>query len=139
VVACGHVTVREIVGQAPDELAASEVHVAVGFVNDLMSEIGKSLSDGHGDGRFEADLKAALHLPSWCIASGLRILMMVDHAKQGLHMTLRLHIAAHDAEAHLRRAVSGEKCGDDGVEGAFARGHHIGVIGFETKTASTIL
>src|SRR5205814_7575182 len=47
----------------------------------------------------------------------LRSLAVVGHAHQHLRVPLRLHAAAHQAEAHDGRAVSRDESGDDGVEG----------------------
>jgi hypothetical protein len=54
------------------------------------------------------------------------LLVVVEHAHDGLQMTLRLHIAAHHAEAHHRLALLGQEGRDDRVERALAAFHHVG-------------
>ena len=43
------------------------------------------------------------HLPARRVARGLRLLAVAQHAHEGLHVALRLHVAAHHAEAHRGR------------------------------------
>src|SRR4051794_10935842 len=46
----------------------------------------------------------------------------VEEVHKNLDMALRLHIAAHHAEAHHGLTVFGNKCGNDRVERALAGG-----------------
>ena len=51
----------------------------------------------------------------------LHVHAVIDHVDEDLHMALRLHAAAHEAEGHPRFAVFHCEGGDDRVEGALAR------------------
>jgi hypothetical protein len=56
----------------------------------------------------------------------------------GLQVALRLHVAAHHAEAHLRLAVAGQEAGDDGVERPLAARHHVGVAAEREAMAAVL-
>ena len=95
-------------------LPGAVVLVAVGKGLDAVSELAQAL---HG-GRVEAVLgvhEARVPAPARRVAGGLRLLAVVEHAHQRLHVPLRLHVAAHHAEAHHRLAR--RPCG-------FATGRH---------------
>ena len=64
---------------------------------------------------------------------------VVEHADQGLDMALRLHVAAHHAETHLRLAIAGEKGGNDGVERPLVRADLIRMACGVDKTGATVL
>ena len=56
--------------------------------------------------RLDVDLEPLVEAPARRVAGGLRVLAVVEHAHQRLQVALRLHVAAHHAEAHLRLAVA---------------------------------
>ena len=60
------------------------------------------------------------------VAGLLQVHPEVDHVHEDLHVALRLHVSAHDTEAHERRAVLGDEGGNDGVEGTLARRIRVG-------------
>ncbi len=57
-----------------------------------------------------------VHAPAWAVDGGLRVLAVIDDAREDLHVALRLHGAAHQAEGRDRLAVLGDEGRDDGVE-----------------------
>src|SRR5262245_65978391 len=69
----------------------------------------------------ETHPEPGLDAPARRVGGGLRILPVVGEADHDLRMALRLHRAAHDAEAHDRPPVLADEARDDGVEGALAR------------------
>ena len=56
------------------------------------------------------------------VAGFLQAHVEVEQVDEDLHVALRLHVAAHDAEAHHGPSVFGEHRGDDGVERPLAGG-----------------
>ena len=54
-------------------------------------------------------------------------------------MPLRLHVAAHDAEAHQRPPVLGEEGGDDGVERPLAGATQFGLPASSVKAVAAVL
>jgi hypothetical protein len=77
--------------------------------------------------------------PARSIARSLRMLLMVNHATDGLHVTLRLHIATHNTKAHLWLALMHKEGWNDGMKRALVRTHFIGVTLLKAKAAATIL
>ncbi len=64
---------------------------------------------------------------------------MRQHAHEGLQVALRLHVAAHHAEAHLRPAVFGEEGRDDGVKRTLARSDAVRALRIERKAVAAVL
>ncbi len=54
-------------------------------------------------------------------------------------MALALHVPAHDAETHHRSAIPGNKGRNDGVEGAFAATHLVGMAGLQGECTPAVL
>lgn len=65
-------------------------------------------------GRFDAAIEAIARR----VARGLQIEIVVDEVDDDLHVTLRLHVAAHQAEREPRLAVAQCERGNDGLERA---------------------
>ena len=81
-----------------------------------------------GGGHLEAGLgveQAGVEAPARRVAGGLGVLFVIQHAHQGLGVSLGLHVPAHDAETHHRFSVAREEGRDDGVEGSLARAHQV--------------
>ena len=116
----------------------------VGIVNHFhaVAALGQALHGALGHRGFYVDLQARVVAPAWRIAGGLRVLPIVQHAHQGLHMALGLHVGPHHAVAHHRLAIFAEERGDDGVEGALARCHQVGrvvALGVQAKGVPPVL
>ena len=86
-----------------------------------------------------ATLEAGVDAPARRIRGCLRVLCVIDHARDDLHMALGLHGSTHDAETHQRFAVLGQESRDDGMEGALAWSDHVGMTGFQTETVAAVL
>ena len=78
---------------------------------------------------FGIDGHAIVVTPARCITSRLRVLTVVKHAHQGLHVALRLHVAPHHAITHDRLSVLCEERRNDGLEGFLTWRDQIGRIG----------
>src|SRR5215472_2677985 len=115
--AFGGSEVGAAVGEAPDDLAGAEVEARPLGARHLVAA------------RLQAAQRLArhvllgpdrlvdfLHAPARAVDRGLRILAVVDDAREDLHVALRLHGAAHQAEGGERLAVLGDEARDDGVE-----------------------
>ena len=73
------------------------------------------------------------------IAGFLQVHAEVDEVHDDLHVTLRLHAAAHDAERQPGLAVLGDEGGNDGVERPLARRVDVGVAVLEREQLAAIL
>ena len=78
---------------------------------------------------FGIDGHAGVVAPARCITSRLRVLTVVKHAHQGLHMTLRLHVAPHHAITHDGLAILSQEGRNDGLERLLTRRDQIGSVG----------
>jgi class 3 adenylate cyclase len=87
----------------------------------------------------QANGKVLIDVPARCVGGGLGVLPMVEHAVDHLHVPLVLHVAAHDAEAHARRAAFSDEPRDDGVKGPLAWPHAIGVGRIKSETPAPVL
>ncbi len=67
------------------------------------------------------------------VAGFLHVEAEIDHVDDDLHMALRLHVAAHDAEAHERLAVFHDESRNDGLKRPFARRIDVGVMRIQTR------
>src|SRR5690606_21358908 len=106
---------REIAAvQLPDKLRAAELVVIV-HRHDPMPARLQCFDGGRREAVLDADLHALHDTEARAVAGGLRALAVVGDAHQHLRVALRLHRAAHYAEAHHRLAVLGEEAGDDGL------------------------
>src|SRR6185369_7807864 len=104
------------VAEAPDELAGAEVLVAVLDHRDLVAALDQTGDRRLAHRRLDVDQLAGVDSPARRIARRLGLLAVREHANDRLKVGLRLHVAAHDAEAHLRPPVLGEERRDDRVE-----------------------
>ena len=59
--------------------------------------------------------------PARGVAGFLHVHAEIDDVGQHLHMALRLHVAAHQAERQERLAVLHHEAGNDGLERPLAR------------------
>src|ERR1700694_2002996 len=111
------VACREIaVLKPPDRLAAAEQVVVVDR-NELMAALAQLVQRCRREAALDAHLHALQRAETGAVAGRLRVLAVVGDAYHDLHMPLRLHRPAHDAEAHYRCAVFGHEAGNDGVVG----------------------
>ena len=91
-------------------------------------------------GIFQSDGAVGIHNPARRVGCGLRVLAVVAHARHHLHMSLRLHVATHHAEAHQWFVGKvGEKTRDDRLKRTFAWCHLIGMPVFQHKSVTAIL
>ncbi len=95
---CGDIAVLAL----PDELARAEIHIGIVERRDPVAERFQPVGDLGRDAGFEIDREVAIDLPARRVAGGLGLLPVIQHADQSLEMPLRLHVAAHHAEAHDR-------------------------------------
>ena len=78
-------------------------------------------------------------LPARGVAGFLHIHAEIDLVDEHLHVALRLHRAAHEAEGFPRRAVLQHEAGDNRLERALARRVDVGVARFEGEEFAAIL
>ena len=91
---------------------------------------------------FHIDLEPFVVTPTRCIACRLRVLLVVEHAHQGLHVALWLHIGTHHAIAHDGLPIFGQERRNDGVKRSLSRRHQIGrvqTVGLNVKAMPTVL
>jgi hypothetical protein len=115
----------------PDELRAAELVVVV----HLHDAVTAALQPFQGSWRKAALLDAHVHAlheaKARTVARGLRVLAVVGDTDHDLRVALRLHGAAHDAEAHHGLAVLGDEARDDRLVGALAGPDLVGMAGRE--------
>ena len=73
------------------------------------------------------------------LARLLNVHAELEHVQQYLHVTLRLHVAAHHAEAQPRLAVFVGHGRDDRVVGTLARRELVGMAFFEREQRAAVL
>ena len=78
-------------------------------------------------------------MPARGVAGFLHVHAEVDDVGQHLHVALRLHVAAHEAERHERLAVLHHEAGNDGVERPLAGRIDVGGLGIERIQLAAIL
>src|ERR1700694_1530482 len=98
---------------------------AHGFVGNAALDFNVAAGFGH---LFAGRLAVALVLPARGVARFLYIQAEVDLIGEDLHVTLRLHSAAHDAERLPRFAILHDESWNDGVKRALARRVNVGVL-----------
>ena len=74
-----------------------------------------------------------------CVARLLQAHVEVEQVHENLHVALRLHVAAHDAEAHHRAAVLGDQRGNDRVERPLPGGVGVRTAGREVEQFAAVL
>src|SRR5690242_18898073 len=94
---------------------------------------------GRVAGFFHADVHALHDAEARAVARRLRALAVVGDAHEDLRVALRLHRAAHHAEAHHRLAAFRDEAGDDGLVGALPRPDAVRVPGLEAEGAAPVL
>ncbi len=104
-----------------------------------MSSTGEVGRDGLGDAVLEGERTALLDAPPGCVRRGLRVDAVIDHPGEHLHMTLRLHRAAHDAERQLDGSVPLGEPRDDRVERPLAPRHDVGMLGPRGEPGAAVL
>ena len=92
-----------------------------------MAAAGEFLEHRGREAALDVDFHALHDAKARAIGGGLRILVVVGDAHHHLHVALRLHGAAHHAEAHDGLAVLGDEARDDGLVGALLRRDLVGV------------
>src|SRR5258705_11604064 len=88
---------------------------------------------------FDRDLASLEDFPAWPIRGSLRILSVVRDSHHDLHMTLGLHVGAHDAEAHQRLTVLRDECGNDGVKRALAGTHLVRMTRLQAEAEAPVM
>src|SRR6266576_284552 len=115
--ALGGGQIRPAVGKAPDDLARAEIEARPFGARDLVTA---RLQPGERRRRHVLlgphRLVEFVHAPAWAVDGGLRVLAVIDDAREYLHVALWLHGAAHQAEGRHRLAVLGDEARDDGME-----------------------
>ncbi len=107
--------------EAMDQLRAAEAEHRDFRAHDAMAAPRELVAHRAADPFLDADAEVLVHDPARRVAACLRILVVVGEPRDHLHVALRLHVAAHHAEAHHRLGVAREESRDDGVERALAR------------------
>src|SRR5262249_31889392 len=108
--AFGGCEIGAAVGEAPADLArAGGEAPAVGAADPLGAHL-QSLERRRRHVLLGPDrLVDLVRAPARAVDGGLRVLAIVDDAREDLHVTLRLHGAAHQAEGGHRFAVLGDE------------------------------
>ena len=117
------------VAHAPDELARAKVLVRVLQHVDAVAQRLQALHGGGLHRRLDVDRQPRIEAPARRVAGHLRVLAVVEHAHQCLHVALGLHVGAHHAIAHDGLPVLRDKGWNDGVKRPLARRHQIGPVG----------
>src|SRR5690606_836822 len=123
----------------PDELSGTEVHVVVSHLVDLMATCCQCRAHVSRHRVFKIEGQADIDFPARSIAGSLWLLAIGQHTHQRLHVTLRLHVAAHDAKAHLRLTIPGQKARNDSVEWSLAGRDAIDVTRAGVEAVTSIL
>src|SRR5207237_3253374 len=125
--------------ERPDELRGSELVVVVDG-DDVMAAALQLLERGGGEAVvLDAHVHALHEAKARAVAGRLRALAVVGDAHHHLGMTLRLHRAAHDAEAHHRLAFTGDEARNDGLVGALARPDAIRMARLQDEGRAAVL
>src|SRR5216683_7425349 len=106
--ALGGAEIGAAVGIAPDDLAGAEIEARPFRARELVAARLEAFERRRrhmllGPHR----LVRLVHPPARAVDGGLRVLAVVDDAREDLHVALRLHGAAHQAEGRHRPAVLG--------------------------------
>src|SRR5262249_59219578 len=104
----------------PDRLAAAELVVVVDG-DDAVPELSQAIDDLRRHDVLDADVEPLHPAEARAVARRLRVLAVVGDAHHHLRVALRLHRAAHHAEAHHGLAVPGDEARDDRLVGALLR------------------
>src|SRR5947207_14359944 len=127
-------------GEAPDDLARAEVEARPLGARELVAarlQAGRRL-DRHVV--LDPDrLVELVHAPARAVDCRLRVLAVIDDAREDLHMALRLHGAAHQAEGRDRFAVLGDEGRDDRMERPLLRPDLVGMALGRDEAGSAIL
>jgi hypothetical protein len=114
---------REIsVVEPEDELGATEVGAQALGLRHVVPALAEFVEHVGGNPVLDVDSAPSVYAPARRIRRRLGVLPVVREAYHHLGVALRLHRAAHHAEAHHGAAVPGHERGDDGVERPLARG-----------------
>src|SRR6266513_1214446 len=124
--------------ELPDHLAAAELVVVV-HGDDAMPAALQLLERSSGEAVLDAHLHALHDTEARAVAGRLRALLVVSDAYHHLCVALRLHGAAHHAEAHHRPAVFRDKARNDGLVRALAGSDAIGMARLEYEVAAAVL
>src|SRR5437899_2255237 len=125
--------------ELPDELRAAELVVVVDR-DDAMAAALQLLQRRGGEAAFlDAHVHALHDAEARTVAGGLRALPVIGDARHHLRVPLRLHRAAHQAEAHHRLAGLADEAWDDGLIGALARSDTVRMSRLEHERAAAVL
>src|SRR6266545_5099766 len=124
--------------ELPDHLAAAELVVVV-HRHDAVPAALQLRERSSGEAVLDAHLHALHDSEARAVAGRLRALLVVGDAHHHLRVALRLHGAAHHAEAHHRPAVFRDKAGNDGLVRALAGPDAVGVARLEHEVTAAVL
>src|SRR5260221_6272092 len=125
--------------QLPDQLPAAELVVVVHGDDPVPAALQLTEYRRGELAFFDAHVQALDDAEARAVARRLRILAVVCDAHQHLGMALRLHGAAHDAEAHHRLAVAGEEAGDDRLVRTLGRPDAVRMAGLNDERRAPVL
>src|SRR5439155_19848502 len=129
----------EIAGvELPDHLAAAELVVVV-HRHDAVPAALQLFERGCGEAVLNAHVPTLHDAEARAVAGRLRALLVVGDAHHHLRVALRLHGAAHHAEAHHRPAAFRDKAGNDGLVRALAGSDAVGMARLEHEVAAAVL
>ena len=122
-----------------DQLCAAEVGAQAIGHHDVVAATFQLVVDFGPEAGFEVDRQSRRDAPARCVGGRLRILLVVGETDHHLHVPLRLHRAAHHAEAHGRQPVLRDEAGNDGVERALARPDLVVVVVDQFEIVAAVL
>src|SRR5882724_7042451 len=129
----------EVAGvELPDHLAAAELGVVV-HRHDAVPAALQLLERGCGEAVLDAHVPTLHDAEARTVAGRLRALVVVGDAHHHLRVALRLHGAAHHAEAHHRPTALRDKAGNDGLVRALAGPDAVGVTRLEHEAGAAVL
>src|SRR5512135_3645020 len=123
--------------QLPDHLRAAELVVVVDR-DDAVAAALQLLERRRRKAALDAHVQALHPAKARAVARSLRILPVVGDAHHHLRVALRLHRAAHHAEAHHRLAVAGDESRDDGLVRALPRSDAVRVTVLEHERGAAV-
>src|SRR6185503_16255075 len=125
--------------ELPDELRAAELVVVVDG-DDAVAAALQLLERRRGEASFlDAHVHALHEAEARTVARRLRALTVVGDAHHHLRVPLRLHGAAHHAEAHHRLTVARDEAGDDGLVRTLAGTHLIRMARLQHEGRGAVL
>src|SRR5437868_8388228 len=125
--------------ERPDELRAAELVVVIEGHDAMAAALQLFQGRGRKTVFLNGDIHALDEAEARAVARRLRALTVVGNAHHDLRVPLRLHRAAHHAEAHHRSAVAGDKSRDDRLVGPLPRRDGVRMAGLEDEGGAAVL